>query len=456
MRGAGLRSGQRRGRPGTGRRARTGTALARLGPRRLPAVGRRAVHRWRAYRERQLALLEASNSAPVLTEPHDTSPQRLDHRGTEVGPPLREAAHRRDRPVAETRTTGDGGRTWPYPSPFLLGFTFALGALLAWLVAQNLTRLTSVFTVLLVSLFVTLALDPLVQALTRRGLGRGAAVTLVFLGLVGTVTTVAVLVVPPTVSQASALLESAPAYVRRLLGAPWLAELDGRYGIADRLTAEVERLATDRTTIWTVFGGVLGAAGWVAGSLVGLLTSVILTLYLMATLPSVKEAAYGLVPRSRRPRVVALAEETMRRVGSYALGQTAVATVNAACSWVVMQVLGIPYSAMLAVLVGLLGLIPMVGATLGAVIVALAALTVSATTALVVAVYYVVYQQIENYVIVPNVMRRTVSVPGAVTVVAVLVGGTLLGVLGALVAIPVAAGVLLVYHQVLVPRQDRL
>jgi predicted PurR-regulated permease PerM len=144
----------------------------------------------------------------------------------------------------------------------------------------------------------------------------------------------------------------------------------------------------------------------------------------------------------------------MRRVGGYALGQATVATINAVCSWLMMQVLGIPYAAILAVSVGFLGLIPLVGATLGAVIVALAALTVSPTTTLVVLVYYVVYQQIENYWIVPRIMKRTVSVPGAVTVVAVLAGGTLLGVLGALVAIPVAAGLLLVYEEVLVPRQD--
>ena len=122
-----------------------------------------------------------------------------------------------------------------------------------------------------------------------------------------------------------------------------------------------------------------------------------------------------------------------------------------------MQILGIPYAAILAVTVGLLGLIPLIGATLGAIIVALgAAVSASPTLALVVLVYYVVYQQVENYWIVPRIMKRTVSVPGAVTVIAVLAGGTLLGMLGALIAIPVAAGLLLIYEEVLVPRQERL
>src|SRR5690606_12193583 len=290
----------------------------------------------------------------------------------------------------------------------------------------------------------------------RRGFGRPGAVVVVFLGLVGVLTAIGMLVVPPIASQAATLVDRAPELVQQLADDPWIADLDAQYGVTERITAEVERLATDGATISTSFGGVLGAAGWVAGSLVGVLTSVILTLYLLVTLPRAKDAAYHLLPRSRRDRVSAIAEEIMRRVGGYALGQTAVATINAVCSWVMMQVLGIPYPEMLAVLVGLLGLIPMVGATLGAVVVALAALSVSPTTALIVVVYYVIYQQFENYVIVPNIMRRTVSVPGAVTVVAVLIGGTLLGVFGALIAIPVAAGLLLIYHEVLVPRQERL
>jgi predicted PurR-regulated permease PerM len=420
------------------------------------------VRQWQDYRERQLALLEESNQGAALLAPHDLASRLERHPPDAAGAPSRprrppgpaEASSPGPAPAEAPVSIPESSRGWPLASPFYLGFTFALGALVAWLLVQNLTRLTSVFTFLLVSLFVTLALDPLVQWLTRRGLGRGAAVSLVFLGLIGVIGVVGVLVVPPTAAQATVLLERTPGYVREALSAPWLNELDARYDIADRLTVELERLAMDRDTISTVFGGVLGAAGWVAGNLIGLLTSIILTLYLLATLPTVKEAAYRLLPQSRRPRVRALAEEIMRRVGAYALGQTAVATINAVCSWIMMQILGIPYSAMLAVLVGLLGLIPMVGATLGAVIVALVALTAGPTTVAVVIVYYVVYQQFENYVIVPNVMRRTVSVPGAVTVVAVLAGGTLLGVLGALIAIPVAAGLLLIYHQVLVPRQN--
>ncbi|MFK5633221.1 MULTISPECIES: AI-2E family transporter [unclassified Ornithinimicrobium] len=409
--------------------------LGRLRPHHVPGASRRAVRSWRAYRERQLAELAESNRLQQELR------EQLRH-------PVRAQLVAPDEPSTS--------RPWWQASPFYVGFTFALGALLAWLLVQNLTRLTSVLTFIVVAVFVTLTLDPVVQWLTRRSMGRGGAVVLVFLGLVGVVTVIGLLVVPPIVTQTAALVDRTPDYVENLTTQPWLARLDERFDLSAWLAAEADQLATDRSTLSTIFGGVLGAAGWVAGSLVGLATTIILTLYLLATLPTVKEAGYRLVPHSKRERVVGLAEEIMRRVGGYALGQGAVATINAVCSWVMMQILSIPYSAMLAVLVGLLGLIPMVGATLGAVLVGVAAMTVSPTAVLVVVVYYVVYQQFENYVIVPSIMRRTVSVPGAVTVVAVLVGGTLLGVLGALIAIPVAAGLLLIYHQVLVPRQDRL
>jgi len=186
---------------------------------------------------------------------------------------------------------------------------------------------------------------------------------------------------------------------------------------------------------------------------VSVFTVLVLTLYFLSSLPTIKRAAYAMVPASRRPRVAILAEEIMRRVGSYAIGQVLVATINACCSYLMMKIVGIPYAAVLAVVVGLLGLIPMVGATLGALVVALVALFGDPVRALIALTYFLVYQQIENYLISPRIMQRTVSVPGAVTIIAAMVGGALAGVLGALLAIPTAAGLLLLYEEVLVPRQ---
>ena len=143
----------------------------------------------------------------------------------------------------------------------------------------------------------------------------------------------------------------------------------------------------------------------------------------------------------------------MRRVGNYAIGQVAVATINAVCSWIMMSIVGIRYAAVLAVVVGVLGLIPMIGATFGAAIVCTVALFDEPKKAVIALVYYIVYQQVENYIVAPKIMERTVSVPGAVTIVAALAGAALLGLFGALLAIPVAAGLLLIYEEVLLPRQ---
>lgn len=179
----------------------------------------------------------------------------------------------------------------------------------------------------------------------------------------------------------------------------------------------------------------------------------VLTLYFLASLHTMTEAAYRLVPASRRDRVRRLADEITRRIGAYVAGQVAVASINAVGTYILLTILGLDYRVVLAVTVGLLGVIPLVGATLGALVVILVALFHSWQYALIVAVYYLIYQQLENYVIAPRIMSRAVAVPGSVAVVAALAGGSLLGVLGALVAIPLAAGLLLLVQEVVVPRQ---
>ena len=416
--------------------------------------GREAVETWRRYRETQLSELAESNrlQREFVERTHSTDQATL--------PGLPPTASYADTPGAQEGSAEESGErrrdTLMTSSPFMFGFFGALGVLTAWWLAQNVTRLSSVITFVLIAVFLTLALNPIVESLTRRGLSRTAGVFSVFLGMVAVIALIAFLVVPPIVTETSTLAERMPDYLDDLGTQPWVSQLDSRYDISSRFDAEIEKRLADSNFISMVFGGVLGAAGWVAGGLIGAFTALVLTLYFLAALPTVKDAAYKVVPQSRRPRVIALAEEIMHRVGGYALGQVAVASINATCSWIMMTLLGVPYAAVLAVLVGLLGLIPLVGATLGAVIVALVALSQGLPIAVIVVIYYVIYQQIENYVIVPRIMSRTVSVPGALTVVAVLAGGTLMGVLGALIAIPVAAGLLLLYNEVVVPRQARL
>jgi len=386
------------------------------------------VRRWGEYRRRQRSLL------------HDAS---VSH-------------HESDRPSSEPGAAyGTLGTPINRHSPFYLGFFGALGALLAISLWTALGQLATVATILLVSLFLTLALDPIVEGLVARGLRRGWAVLTVFVGAIAVFTLLGMLVIPPVVTQGGDLAQQTPGYVQHLVGSRWVQRLDQHYHVVAKLQQELSNKVTDQAFISDVLGGILGVGRVVLTGVFQTFTVLVLTLYFLTSLPRMKRAAYAVVPASRRERVQTLSEEIMRRTGSYAIGQVAVASVNGFMSWIMMTIVGIPYAAVLAVAVGLLGLVPMVGATLGAVVVATVAFFDDPTKALVAIIYYVVYQQVENYVVMPRIMSSTVSVPGAVTVVAALVGGTLLGVLGALLAIPVAAGLLLLYDEVVIPRQDR-
>ncbi len=413
------------------------------------------VERWGDYRRRQRAALEESNRIDA---------DLLPPAATDESPPT---APEDDapRPPHEDAAPGGGpdpsgvfgvvGQPLNRHSPFYLGFFGASGAMLAFGLWTSLGRLTTTITLLLVSFFLALALNPLVDRLVANRMRRGSAVGLVFSGLMVVFVLIGFLVVPPVVSQGTALVAQAPQYVQDLLDTRWVRDVDQHYNVLARLQQELTTRLTDQTFIEGVLGGILGAGRAVLSGVFQVLTVLVLTLYLLASLPRVKSAAYALVPASRRGRFVALSEEIMRRVGSYAIGQVTIAALNAVMSWIMMTIVGIPYAAVLAVSVGMLGLVPMVGATLGASLVSLVAFFDEPKKALIAISYYVVYQQLENYVLAPRVMQRTVSVPGTVTVVAVLAGGALLGVLGALLAIPVAAGLLLIYEEVLVPRQHQ-
>jgi predicted PurR-regulated permease PerM len=256
------------------------------------------------------------------------------------------------------------------------------------------------------------------------------------------------------VTQAGELVADVPHLIDEVQRSRWFIDLDSRYNVVGRVTTEVQKFFSgDRMT--ALAGGVFGAGKAVVSGVFSTLTVLVLTLYFLASLRHIKSAAYHLVPRSRRLRVQLIGDEISRRIGGYVIGQITIASINAVCSYIMLLIVGLPYALVLAATVGILGLIPLVGATLGAIIVVVVALFSSVTDAVIVGVYYIAYQQFENYVIAPRVLQRTVAVPGAVAIVAALAGGSLFGVLGALIAIPIAAGILLVVQEVLMPRQDR-
>ncbi|MBW8730698.1 MAG: AI-2E family transporter, partial [Terrabacter sp.] len=227
------------------------------------------------------------------------------------------------------RDFGQSGTPFNRQSPFYIGFVGAVGVLTAYAVVQAVGRLGTVITLLVISFFLTLSLDPLVEALARRRLRRGWAVTLVFLGVLAVFALVAWVVIPPVADQGSELATNAPRLFDNLLANPWVQDVDHRYQLVQRIQEEVNKRVADGNLWAGVFGGVLDAGKVIATGVFSVLTVLVLTLYFLASLPAVKQAAYALVPASRRPRTVSLAEEVMRRVGSYAIGQVAVAAINA-------------------------------------------------------------------------------------------------------------------------------
>ena len=420
--------------------------------------------RWKEYRRRQRAALRESNRPSGLApgQVSEVDEQLARDLLTSVLPPTEgateTAAETPSEPGAgqgEGRRFGAAGRPLNRQSPFYVGFVGAFGVIIALGLWHLLGRLSAVLTLIVVAFFLTLALDPIVQFLTRRDIKRPAAVAIVFAGVLVVFTLLGLLVVPPVIQQGTELVQEAPGYVDSVLDSRIVRQVDQDYQVVDKISEEFNKRLTDSAFLSQVFGGVLGAGRALVTGVFQFFTVMILTLFFLANLPKVKGAAFGMVPASRRTRVTSLSEEIMRRTGSYAIGQVAVATINAFLSWIMMTIVGIPYAAVLAVLVGVLGLVPMVGATLGAALVCTVAVFDEPRKMIIALVYYIVYQQVENYVVVPRIMQRTVSVPGAVTVVAALAGAALLGLLGALLAIPIAAGLLLLYEEVLLPRQRR-
>jgi len=339
--------------------------------------------------------------------------------------------------------------------PFYIGFMGALGVLTAYALVSVLGRLTDVITLVVVALFLALGLEPVVRFLQRRGLRRGIAVALVFLGVLAAAVGFGAAVVPAAIEQGTELSRDAPALVRTIEQSTLVQQLDKDYGVIETLSKQLQQRLANGETVLQLFGGVFGAGLKVVSGAFSVFTVLVLALYFTASMRPTTQALYRLVPASRRPRVQLLADEIIRRIGGYIAGQIAVASINGFCTYILLVIVGLPYALLLAITVGVFGLVPLVGATLGGGLLVIVALFHSWQLALVVLAYYVVYQQIENYLIAPRIMQRTVAVPTFVAIIAALAGGTLLGVVGALLAIPTAAAILLVVQEVLVPRQER-
>ena len=365
--------------------------------------------------------------------------------------PLLETAVRRlEAQVSEDAPYGVPGPPVSTRSPFRIGFTAALGVALAYGLVHALITIRSVLVLLLIAAFLAVGLNPAVEFFQRRGLRRGRAVAVVLVLVLLVFAGVLYAIVPPIVEQSQQFATQAPQYLKDLERNRTVASLDRRFHFLKQLTATVKSPAT----VNQAFGGVLGVGKVVFSAVFSTLTVLTLMLYFMSSLPTMKHSALRALPRSRRARVGLLLDDILERIGSYVAGCLTIAACAGALTFVVLEVTGVPYPLALTLVVVVTDLVPVIGATIGAVAVTLAAFTVSIPVGVGVGLYYLAYQQVENFLIYPRIMQRSVDVSPAATIVAVLVGGSLLGVLGALLAIPIAAAVQLVMLEVIIPRQD--
>ena len=338
--------------------------------------------------------------------------------------------------------------------PFYFGFLAASGALVAITFLRALQSASQVFVLIIISLFLAMGLNPAVDYLQSRKLKRGASVGVVVVVALLVIILFALVVIPPVFSQANDLIDSAPQLIDSLKNNRTIAELNNQYGVIDTLQAKFESWVTDGKILTGEFGGVVGVGRTVLSGAFSTLTVLVLTLYFLSSLPSVTKIFYRLAPASRRDRVSKIGDAIISRVGAFVGSQVLIAALAAIFVFFLSLGLNLPYAAALGMVILFVALIPLVGHFIGASIVILVALTESPTKALLALILYTFYVQIENYIITPRIMKRSLSIPGLVTILAALLGTSLLGLVGGLLAVPIAAAVLLIMDEVVFPKTD--
>lgn len=294
-----------------------------------------------------------------------------------------------------------------------------------------------VLTWIAVSVFLAVALEPVVRV-TERWMSRTWAVLTVFAGLLGLVALFLAVLIIPIATQIDDLRDAAPGYLQRLERNQTIRDLNSRYKLVQKAQDAAKQAPAQA----------FGAAGRFVNGVVATLTVLFLTLFLMFELPTMSRGLLSLLSEEQAARVRLVSADVNRSIGGYVLGNLAISVIAGATVGISLWILGVPYAAALAVFMGVCDLVPLVGATVGA----LAAIGVAfaaqgVTAGIVMIVVNVVYQQFENHILQPIVYRKTVQLSAFLVLVAVLIGGELMGVLGALVAIPIAGSIQLVVRE---------
>ena len=349
---------------------------------------------------------------------------------------------------------GKIGAPLNHSHPFYFGFVAASGAVIAITLLRAFASASQVFVLIIISLFFAMGLNPAVLFIERRGLSRAKAVAATVSLVIGFVGVFIWIAAPLIIDQVNALINNAPQLISDLKSNSTINELNKTYGIVDTVQSRVEASIKDGKFVIGAFGGVLGVGKAFISGVFSILTILVLTLYFLAALPTVTQDAYRLVPASRRERVAKITDAIIFRVGAFVGGQITISFFASVFIFILGFALDLPYKSALALVVFVCGLIPLIGHFIGMTIVTLIALTVSPLIAAIALASYIIYVQFENYILTPRVMKRALSIPGLVTIIAALIGTSLLGLIGGILAVPIAAAVLLILDEVVYPKAE--
>jgi len=346
---------------------------------------------------------------------------------------------------------GSPGRRFNRRSPFYIGLTASAGVAVTYASVQILSALSSVLILIGVAFFLALGLEPAVSWFVNRRLPRWGATTLVFIIFLVLIGGFVAAAIPPLVEQAQQLIHQAPHYIQQAQDhSSMIGRLNDRFQLQERITRAVNGSGG------SVLNELVSAGTALFGAATDTLVVIVLTIYFLVDMPRIRTTLYRLVPHTRRPRAILIGDEVFAKVGAYVLGNVLISVIAAVATFIWLTAFGVPYPLLLGIFVGIFDLIPVVGSTIAGVVVAAAALTISLPVCIATTIFFIVFRLGEDYLLVPRIIGRAVKVPALTTVIAVLIGGALLGIVGALVAIPAAAAVQLLIEEVLYPRLDEV
>lgn len=362
--------------------------------------------------------------------------------------PIVEAEHRAAQLRSDQHRFGERGLRFDQRAPFFVGLAASAGVAVAYGAVRVLASMSAAWVLIGVALFFALGLEPAVSWLVNRNLPRWAAVTVVFAVAFAIVAGTLAAAIPPLVAQARQFTEQLPHYIQAAQNhSSAIGRLNERFHIQQRITDLIN--GSGRFTV----SGVVKASTHVFGVVSHVAVVAVLTVYFLADMRRIRAGFYRCVPNSRRPRAILIGDEVVAKLGDYLLGNVLTSVIAGAATFVWCILFDIPYAVLLGVIVAILDLFPY-GSSVGGFIVAAVALAVSIPVCVATVVFYIAFRLGEDYLLTPKIIGRAVKVPAGVTVVAVLLGAAWLGVVGALIAVPVAAVVQLLVQELLFPVLD--